>query len=56
MIVYVSLNTTEITSVKTSVCVFRIQTFTKEVLCNLFLIKPIILEKITIYVTEEISD
>jgi len=54
MIVYVSLNTTDITSVNTSICVFRIQTFTKEMLCNFLLIKPIILEKITIYVTEQI--
>ena len=56
MIVYVSLNTTEMTSVKTSFCVFRIQTFAREVPCNFFLIKPSIFEKNAIYVTEQISD
>jgi len=56
MILYVSLNTTEMTSFKTSFYIFRIETLTKEVLHNFFLIKPTIFEKITIYVTEQISD
>ena len=56
MMVCVSLNTTEMTSVKTSFCVFRMQTFTKEVYCNFFLIKPTVFEKITNCVIEQISD